>query len=215
MANITDLGTTLDEMATKTNAVPANLLLYMTEYGFETNPPDPFSGVPLPAQAKFNTIGEFLAWSNPRIAAQAQFLLADVHPVRGRNKSSKSYWFTYQSGLFYQRGQPKPAAYAYAFPFTATPTIVDPATGLPAVPLVGAVALPGQRRARRRPDPVPSEGRLIGLAHGRRSGGDRHVRLLRGRPRSPVPLTRRVARRLAATGRQRRVDEHGRGRQLT
>jgi len=137
MANVTDLGTTLDEIAVTTNAVPANLPLYMTEYGFETNPPDPFSGVPLATQAKYNTSGEFLAWNNPRIASQAQFLLADVPPIRERNKRSKGYWFTYQSGLFFQRGQPKPAAYAYAFPFVATPTIVDPATGLPQFHLWG------------------------------------------------------------------------------
>ena len=137
MANIDELGALLDELSAKTNAVPAGLQLFMTEYGFETNPPDPFSGVALPAQAKFNTIGEYLAWANPRIASQAQFLLADVPPVRARPKTSKSYWFTYQSGLFFQRGQPKPAAYAYSFPFLATLVGADPATGLPAYSMWG------------------------------------------------------------------------------
>lgn len=137
MANITELGTLLDEMSAKTNAVPAGLPLFMTEYGFETNPPDPFSGVALPLQAKFNTIGEYIAWGNPRIASQAQFLLADVAPVRGRAKNSKGYWFTYQSGLFHQRGQPKPAAYAYSFPFIAQGGGIDPATGLRAFSLWG------------------------------------------------------------------------------
>ena len=137
MANISELGALLDELSAKTNAVSAGLSLFMTEYGFETNPPDPFSGVPLAAQAKYNTIGEFLAWADPRIAAQAQFLLADVAPVRRRPKTSKSYWFTYQSGLFFQRGQPKPAAYAYSFPFVASATGVDPATGAPSFSLWG------------------------------------------------------------------------------
>ena len=132
MANISELGTLLDEMAARTSAVPAGLALFMTEYGFETNPPDPFSGVPLAAQAKYNTIGEYLAWSSPRIASQAQFLLADVAPMRNRPKTSKSYWFTYQSGLFTQRGVAKPSAYAYSFPFVAVATGVDPATGAPA-----------------------------------------------------------------------------------
>jgi len=137
MANIGELGTLLDEMAAKTSAVPSNLPLYMTEYGFETNPPDPFSGVPLAAQAKYNTIGEYLAWSNPRIAAQAQFLLADVAPVRNASKNSKGYWFTYQSGLFFQRGQPKPAAFAYSFPFVAVFGGVEEATGNPIFNLWG------------------------------------------------------------------------------
>ncbi|MGH2941525.1 MAG: hypothetical protein ACRDLN_01930 [Solirubrobacteraceae bacterium] len=137
MANIGELGTLLDEMAAQTSAVEPGLALYMTEYGFETNPPDPFSGVPLPMQAKYNTLGEYLAYKDPRIASQAQFLLADVPPVRGRRKNTKPYWFTYQSGLFYQRGQPKPAAYAYTFPFMVFPTGVDPATGAPSFHLWG------------------------------------------------------------------------------
>jgi hypothetical protein len=137
MANISELGTLLDDLAAKTNAVPSDLQLFMTEYGFETNPPDPFSGVAPALQAKFNTVGEYLAWSNPRIASQAQFLLADGGPVRTRDKKSKGYWFNYQSGLFYQRGQAKPAAYAYSFPFVATATGVDPTTGAPAFSLWG------------------------------------------------------------------------------
>ena len=137
MANISELGALLDEMSAKTNGIAPGLSLFMTEYGFETNPPDPFSGVPLAAQAKYNTIGEYLAWSDPRIASQAQFLLVDVAPVRKRPKTSKSYWFTYQSGLFFQRGQAKPAAYAYSFPFVAVITGVDPATAAPIFGLWG------------------------------------------------------------------------------
>lgn len=136
MANVAELGTLLDEMAAKTGKVAGNLPLFMTEYGFETNPPDPFSGVPFATQAKFNTVGEFLAWSNPRVQSQAQFLLVDVAPNRTKPKTSKSYWFTYQSGLFFLNGKPKPAAYSYSFPFLARPG-VDPATGAPAFLLWG------------------------------------------------------------------------------
>ncbi|HVL30663.1 MAG TPA: hypothetical protein VM299_00375 [Solirubrobacteraceae bacterium] len=131
MANINELGSLLDELSAKTNNVPSGLPLFMTEFGFETNPPDPFSGVPLDAQAKFNTVGEFLAWQNPRIMSQAQFLLADVAPVRKRRRGTKPYWFTYQSGLFFERGQPKPAAFAYTMPFLATRVGVDPVTAAP------------------------------------------------------------------------------------
>jgi hypothetical protein len=143
MANISELGTLLDEMAAKTKSVSPDLQLFMTEYGFETNPPDPFSGVAPALQAKYNTVGEYLAWSNPRIASQAQFLLADVPPIRARSRNTKGYWFTYQSGLFYQRGQAKPAAYAYSFPFVATPTTVDPTTGLAAFSLWGQMRFLG------------------------------------------------------------------------
>ena len=138
MANISELGSLLDEMSAASGGnIASGMPLYMTEYGFETNPPDPFSGVSYDLQAKYNNLGEYLAYLNPRIRSQAQFLLADVPPVRSRPKSSKSYWFTYQSGLYTQRGQPKPAAYTYSFPFLVTPTGVDPTTGAPAVHIWG------------------------------------------------------------------------------
>jgi hypothetical protein len=145
MANIDELGTTLDDLASKTNNLPSGLPLFMTEFGFETNPPDPFSGIAPALQAKYNVLGEFMAYNNPRIASQAQFLLADVPPIRTRKKNTKGYWFTYQSGLFYTAGKligtAKPAAYSYAIPFLATPAGVDPATGAVAFSFWGQLRL--------------------------------------------------------------------------
>ncbi len=149
MANINNLGALLDDLSAKTGgSIPNGLPLFMTEFGFETNPPDPFSGVALGDQAKFNTIGEYQAWSNPRIASQAQFLLRDVGPVRKHPKTSKAFWFTYQSGLFFSRGTAanptgaKPAATAYAMPFLAFNTnTLDPATGAQIYDLWGQLRL--------------------------------------------------------------------------
>lgn len=142
MANISNLGTLLDDLATKTNgSIPRNMSLFMTEFGFETNPPDPFSGVTLANQALWNTIGEWQAWQNPRIVAQAQFLLRDVAPVRRHSRTSKAYWFTYQSGLYGLTGQPKPAATAYALPFLAFKQGVDPSNGLEVYKLWGQARL--------------------------------------------------------------------------
>jgi len=143
MANIANLGTLLDDLSVKTSgAIPAGLPLFMTEFGFETNPPDPFSGVPLVDQAKYNIVGEYMAYQNPRIASQAQFLLRDVAPVRARRKGTKAYWFTYQSGLYFFNGQPKPSAGAYAMPFLATNSnTLDPATATPIYNLWGQLRL--------------------------------------------------------------------------
>jgi hypothetical protein len=146
MANISNLGTLLDSLSAAAGAaIPSGLPLFMTEFGFETNPPDPFSGIAPALQAKYNVLGEFQAYSNPRIASQAQFLLADVPPIRTRKKGSKGYWFTYQSGLFYTAGnligQAKVAAFSYAIPFLATPTGVDPATGAPVFSFWGQLRL--------------------------------------------------------------------------
>jgi hypothetical protein len=142
MANISTLGTLLDDLSTKTNgAIRPGLPLFMTEFGFETNPPDPFSGVSLDNQAKFDQIGEWQAWQNPRILSQAQFLLRDVAPVKSHPKTSKAYWFTYQSGLYGLTGQAKPAASAYAMPFLAFNTnTLDPA-GAPIYNLWGQARL--------------------------------------------------------------------------
>ncbi len=131
MANINDLGALLDDLSSKTGgSIPNNLPLFMTEFGFETKPPDPFNGIDLLNQPVFNNIGEWQAWQNPRILSQAQFLLRDVDPVRKHPRSSKAYWFTYQSGLFFRNGVAKPAAAAYAMPFLAfNSRALDPVTG--------------------------------------------------------------------------------------
>jgi hypothetical protein len=130
MANIADLGTTLDRLsATSGGVLPTALPLLVTEFGFESNPPDPFNGVPLAKQAEYNQMGEYMGYNNPRIASMAQFILRDVAPVRGKRPNTKAYWFTYQSGLFFQRGQPKPAAFAYTMPFIALPAGAEPGTG--------------------------------------------------------------------------------------
>jgi hypothetical protein len=149
MANISTLGTLLDGLSAQTSgAIPVGLPLFMTEFGFETNPPDPFSGVPLNDQAKFNTIGEFMAWQNPRIASQAQFLYRDVDPVRSHPKTSKAFWFTYQSGLFFRNGTPKPSLGAYQMPFLAfNSNTLDPTTGAPIYSLWGQLRLLTNDRA--------------------------------------------------------------------
>jgi hypothetical protein len=128
LANINDLAAILDEAAAAGRVAP-NLPIMNTEFGYETNPPDPFQGIPLKDQAQNMVTAEFMQFLNPRIIGTSQFLLADVAPVRKHKKNSKAYWFTYQSGLFNRSGVAKPAAGAYSFPFAAFPTAVDPATG--------------------------------------------------------------------------------------
>jgi hypothetical protein len=125
MANIAELPALLDDIAAKTGRVRAGLNVASTEFGYETNPPDPYSGVPLETQAQWNTIGEHLAYQQPRVIANTQFLLDDVKPLTRYKKGSKAYWFTYQSGLYFADGTPKPSATAYAFPFLGTVTGAD------------------------------------------------------------------------------------------
>jgi hypothetical protein len=122
MANLRELGSLLDSLARRTGNIGRNLPIFLTEFGFETNPPDPFSGIPLDRQAEWNTLGDLLAYRDPRVAGQTQFLLRDVLPVRSARPGTKAYWFTYQSGLEFADGRPKPALFAYYFPFVARPS---------------------------------------------------------------------------------------------
>jgi hypothetical protein len=121
LANLNDLPTLLDQLSAQTGHIGSGLPIYSTEFGYETNPPDKYVGVPLETQADYLTIGDFVTYLNPRVQGNTQFLLRDVPPLRQYKKTSRHYWFTYQSGLFTRSGKPKPSALAYLFPFLAQP----------------------------------------------------------------------------------------------
>ena len=148
IANISDLGTLLDSAAATTGHVAKGLPLMSTEFGYETNPPDPLNGIPLARQSQYINEGDYLAFINPRVGSQTQFLLFDAPPLRQFRRGSRKYWFTYQTGLLFANGRPKPAYAAYQLPFIANPAGTDPATGQ------RQVSVWGQLRFRPRPGPV-------------------------------------------------------------
>ena len=118
IANIGSLGIVLDSVSAQSGGkIPAALPILLTEFGYESNPPDTRNGIPLLRQAQFNQLAEFLAYLDPRVTATTQFLLKDAAPLKQYPKGSRLYWFTYQSGLLDVRGRAKPAAFAYTFPF--------------------------------------------------------------------------------------------------
>jgi hypothetical protein len=127
IANINELSALLDQLGAKTGYLPANKpnFVAMTEFGYETNPPDPFSGIKPDLQAEYINLGDYIAYKDPRVIANTQFLLKDVEPIKGYKKTSKKHWFTYQSGLYYANGTPKPAAAAYNLPLVMTGKGVD------------------------------------------------------------------------------------------
>jgi hypothetical protein len=120
MANIGELGTLLDRIKVKRAGLAAANLIALTEFGYETNPPDPFSGISLAKQAEYINIGDHIAYSEPRVIANTQFLLRDGKGISQYSKSDKRHWFNYQSGLFTAKGKAKPAAVAYRFPLVLT-----------------------------------------------------------------------------------------------
>ncbi|TMK39318.1 MAG: hypothetical protein E6G56_11530 [Actinobacteria bacterium] len=88
--------------------------LYLTEFGFQSRPPNP-RGVGLSQQAAYLDEGEFLAYSNPWVRSLTQFLLQDDAARPGRNPARGSD-ATFQTGLQFLGGRPKPALVAYRLP---------------------------------------------------------------------------------------------------
>lgn len=138
LANFGELGTQLDDLAAKTGHIVSGMPLISTEFGYETNPPDPYAATTLAQQAQYLELGEFLTATNPRVIGNTQFLLKDVKPNKRFKKGSRNYWGTYQSGLYGSTGTPKPAAKAYAFPFVALRSGTT-AEGVPIVSVWGQI----------------------------------------------------------------------------
>jgi hypothetical protein len=104
--------------------VARRLPLYLTEYGYETNPPNPYRGVSLADQALYIDEGEYLAWRDPRVRMMSQFLLYDSLPDTSYRRGSIGYWSTFQTGLLYADGTPKPSLAAYRLPiFVPNPVV--------------------------------------------------------------------------------------------
>ena len=84
--------------------------LYLTEYGYQTNPPDRF-GVTWAQQAAYLAQAEYIAFRNPSVRALSQFLLRD-----GGDPVSR----TFQTGLRTNGGRAKPSYRGYRFPIHVT-----------------------------------------------------------------------------------------------
>jgi hypothetical protein len=76
--------------------------IWITEYGYQTNPPDKDFGVSLAKQAKYLTQAFAIAKANPRIQMMLWFLLKDEPNLNG-----------WQSGLITYGGKKKPAFAAF------------------------------------------------------------------------------------------------------
>jgi hypothetical protein len=83
--------------------------LYLTEWAYQTNPPDKYAGVSQSLQAKYMRQGAYLAWKNSRVRNLTQYVYVD-------EPGSGSGW---QSGLFFTNGTPKLSLAVFPNPFWA------------------------------------------------------------------------------------------------
>lgn len=98
-----------------------------TEFGYETNPPDPVKGVTFAQQSQYVQQSSYIAWRNPRVKMLIQYLWRDD----GLGVQKFTGW---QSGLYRFDGREKPLRKAFPNPFW-----VDLPRGKPAATIWGQV----------------------------------------------------------------------------
>jgi hypothetical protein len=96
----------LSTLTTELSRLYGNKPLWITEYGYQTNPPDKVLGVTYAKQATYLKQAFAIARKNPRIQMMIWFLFQDdVYHQNG---------FDWESGLLTQTGQKKPSFAAFA-----------------------------------------------------------------------------------------------------
>ncbi len=101
--------------------VNRRLPVWLTEYGYQTDPPDPIIGVSWPRQAAWLNEADYIAHRYRRVRSVAQFLLVDDGPNRKVAPADPRYWgSTFQSGLVSLEGRRKPSFDSYARPIHAS-----------------------------------------------------------------------------------------------
>ncbi len=80
--------------------------VWLTEYGYQTNPPDTFLGVPPKRQATLLSLAAMRVWRLPRVTMLIQYLYRDEVQL-GR----------FQTGLVYADNRPKPSLQGFMLPF--------------------------------------------------------------------------------------------------
>jgi hypothetical protein len=120
LADLSRLESTIDG-AQSAYAEDRHWPLYLTEYGYVTNPPNRDYQVTPAQQAVFLDEATYLAAQDPRVRALAQFelqdssLAADCEAATGHPcaPSNPDYYHSFEEGLEYFGGRPKPAFAAY------------------------------------------------------------------------------------------------------
>jgi hypothetical protein len=116
LADLSRLTRTLDR-ALRRYGVRRRLRVWITEYGYQTTPPDPTVGISPRRQAAWLAEADYLAFRNRRVASTAQFLLVDDGPRTEFAPDEPRYWGSFQSGLIALDGSRKPAFHSWPKPF--------------------------------------------------------------------------------------------------
>ncbi|MGI9082026.1 MAG: hypothetical protein ACR2FZ_07095 [Thermoleophilaceae bacterium] len=110
------LARVLDRLVARGALAPGRgrrLSLFYTEFGYQTNPPDPFAGVRLSTQSRYIQEAAYVAWRSPRVRSLNQFRLTDG----ALDGSGINRFREFQSGLAFRAGRKKPAYRVFPHPF--------------------------------------------------------------------------------------------------
>jgi hypothetical protein len=88
--------------------------VYLTEFGYQTAPPDRDVGISLSRQSRYLQQAAYLAWRLPRVRNLTQYQWRDEAGAYVGGSKSYSGW---QSGLRYVNDRPKPAFRSWTTPF--------------------------------------------------------------------------------------------------
>ena len=100
---------TLDRLLGETARAWPGKRVWLTEYGYQTNPPDRLLGVSPAAQARYLAEAALLAYRAARVDVLIHYLVHDEADL-GR----------FQSGLYNAAGKPKPSASAFPLPLASS-----------------------------------------------------------------------------------------------
>jgi hypothetical protein len=91
--------------------------VHYTEFGYQTDPPDPYAGIPLGRQNRWLQEAAYVAWRTPRVRGLNQFRLTDGPVLPGGGFAA---YAEFQSGLMFRSGKAKPSYRSFDSPLVAT-----------------------------------------------------------------------------------------------
>jgi len=104
------------DRAVRLGRIPRGRGVYVTEFGFQTNPPDRRYGLSLDRHAAAINEADRLYYADPRIKSISQFELFDVPSAPDENPANE----VYTAGLRFLDGTPKPSLAAYRMPLVVS-----------------------------------------------------------------------------------------------
>ena len=117
-AQMGDLGrlfAVLDRLSLRGRLGRGRLPVYLTEFGYQTSPPDHAIGITLAQQTRYLQQAAFIAWQRRRVRVLTFYQWED-EPVHWRGPGTRAY-AGWQSGLRFVNGRPKPVFTTFAAPF--------------------------------------------------------------------------------------------------